>query len=59
MNEISPFAILNHSSPISMPMKSFRKIGPKKKKKLKLEIENEALMDGYTDGHSKGSDGIK
>ena len=47
MNEISLFAILNHSSPISMSMQRFKKIG---QKILKLEIENEALTDGNTDG---------
>ena len=29
MNEISPFAILIHSYPISMPIQSFKKIGQK------------------------------
>ena len=46
MNKFSPLAIPNHSSPISMPMQSLKKIG---QKLLKLESGNEAL----TDGHSK------
>ena len=48
--EFSPFAIPNHSSPIRMSMQSFKKIG---QKLLKLESGNEALEDGWTDGHSK------
>ena len=42
-NEFSPFAIPNHSSPISMSMQSVKKIG---QKLLKLESGNEALTDG-------------
>ena len=49
-NEISPLAILYHSSPISMSMQSLKKIG---QKVLKLEHGNEVLMDRQTDGHSK------
>ena len=44
--EFSPFAIPNHSSPISMSMQNLKKIG---QKLLKLESGNEALMDGQTD----------
>ena len=51
INKFSPFAIPNHSSPISMSMQTFKKIG---QNLLKLESGNEALMDG----HSKGSEGI-
>ena len=29
INEFSPFAILSHSSPISMPMQNLKKIGQK------------------------------
>ena len=45
-NEISPLAILYHSSPIPMSMQSLKKIA---QKVLKLEHGNEAL----TDKHSK------
>ena len=45
MNEISPFAILNHSPPISTPEQSLKKIGQKLRK---LDIENEAPTDGQT-----------
>ena len=55
INKFSPFAIQNHSSPISMSMQSLKKIG---QKLLKLESGNEALTDGQTDGHSKFSEGI-
>ena len=51
MNEFSPFAIPNHSSPTSMSMQRLKKIG---QKLLKLESGNEAL----TDGHSTFSEGI-
>ena len=51
----SPFAIPNHSSPISKSMQSLKKIG---QKLLQLEPENEALtdrrLDGGTDGRSHG-----
>ena len=46
INKFSPFAIQNHSSPISMSMQSLKKIG---QKLLKSESGNKAL----TDGHSK------
>ena len=55
INDFSPFAIPNHSSPISMSMQSMKKIG---QKLLKLESGDEALKDGRTDGHSNGSEGI-
>ena len=45
INEFSPFAIPNHSSPISMSMQSLKKIN---QKLLKLESRNEALTDGRT-----------
>ena len=45
INEFSPFTIPNHSSPISMSVQSLKKI---RQKILKLEIGNEALMDGRT-----------
>ena len=45
INEFSPFAIPNHSSPISMTMQSLKKIG---QNLLKLESGNEALTDGRT-----------
>ena len=47
INRFSPFAIPNHSSPISTSMQSLKKIG---QKLLKLESGNEALMDGRIDG---------
>ena len=50
INEFSPFAIQNHSSPISMSMVSLKKIS---QKLLKLESGKEALADGRTDGHPK------
>ena len=46
MNEFSPFAIPNHSSPISMSMRSLKKIG---QKLLKSESGHEALMAGWMD----------
>ena len=46
INEFSPFAIPNHSSPISMSMQSLKKIG---QKLLKQVSGNEALTDGQTD----------
>ena len=42
MNEFSPFAIPNHSSPISMSMQSLKKIS---QKLPKLESGNKTLMD--------------
>ena len=51
INEFSPFAIPNHSSPISMSMQSLKKIG---QKLLKLESGNEALKDVWTDGQTIG-----
>ena len=53
--KLSPFAIPNHSSPISMSMQSLKKIG---KKLLKLESGNEALTDGQTLKISKILEGI-
>ena len=51
--ELSPFAIPNHSSPISMSMQSLKKTG---QKLLKLEFRNVALTDGWmyvlTDGQT-------
>ena len=44
--KISPFAIQNHSSAISIPMQILKKI---RQEILKLETGNEALMDGRTD----------
>ena len=43
INEFSPFAIPNHSFPISMSVQSLKKIS---QKLLKLESGNEALTDG-------------
>ena len=54
INEFSPFAIQNHSSPISMSMQSLKKIG---QKLLMLESGNKALTDGRMDGQTDGSDG--
>ena len=59
INEISPFAISNHSSPISMAMQSLNNIGQKI-----LESGNKALTDGRpdrrTDGQTlKRSNGIR
>ena len=51
MNEFSPFAIPNHSFPISMSMQSLKEID---QNLLKLESGNEAR----TDRHSNGSEGI-
>ena len=48
--EFCPFAIPNHSFPISMSMQSLKKIG---QKLLQLESGNEALTDRRTDRHSK------
>ena len=49
INEFSPFAMIpNHSSLVSMSIQSLKKIG---QKLLKLESENEALMDGRTCVH--------
>ena len=56
INEFSPLAIPNHSSPISMSMQILKKIG---QKLLKLESGNEALTDGRTDTQiSKFLEGI-
>ena len=43
MNDFSPFAMPNHSSPISMSMQSLKKFG---QKLLKLQPGNEAPTDG-------------
>ena len=51
MNEFSPFAIPNHSSPISISMQRLKKIG---QKLLKVESGNEALTDRWTDGRTDG-----
>ena len=45
----SPFAIPNHSSPISMSRQNLKKIG---QKLLKLESGNEALTGGRTNGRT-------
>ena len=48
-NKFSPFAIPNHSSPISMSMQSLKKIG---QKLLKLRVRKWSA-DRWTDRHSK------
>ena len=48
INEFSPFAIPNHSSPISISMQSLKKIC---QKLLKLESRNETLTDGWMVSH--------
>ena len=56
INEFSPFAIPNFSSPISMSMQRLKKIG---QKLLKLECGNEALMAGRTDGRTDIQNDLK
>ena len=48
INEFSPFAIPNHSSPISLSMQSLKKIG---QKLLKLRVRKRSA-DGRTDGRT-------
>ena len=54
INEFSPFAIPNHSFPISVCMQSLKKIG---QRLPKLESGNEVLTEGQTDGWTDTQNG--
>ena len=56
INELSPFATPNHSSPISMSMQSLKKIEQKllvRVQKRSADGRTDGPTDGQTDGHSK------